>query len=206
MKFLKIKNLAMVGALSVAGIGLVGVGAHATFTAQTQSSQSITAGNINITLASTDAGATGSGTPTLTLPSISNVASSFMSTPELITINNSGSLSANEIQMQATNSGSSSVANDMSVCLYSDGEVTYNGTIQGFVNEGQFGWVGSVPAGGSDTYWVVFYAGSQLTGCGNTIGLQNTAYPVAGDSNAGTLQNSDEGGSADLTITVNYTG
>jgi hypothetical protein len=206
MKLFKIKGIAMMGALSIAGVGLIGVGAHATFVAQTQSSQSVTAGNIAITLASTDAGASGSGTPTLTLPAVTNVASSFMSTPELITINNSGSLPANEIQMQATNSGSSAVASEMSMCLYSDGYVTYNGTIANFVAAGQFGWVGPVPAGGSDTYWVVFYAGSQATGCGNTTGIQNVAYPVAGNSNAGTLQNDSEGGSADVTITIIYNG
>jgi hypothetical protein len=203
---MKFKNMAMIGALSLTGVGLVGIGAHATFVAQTQSNQSITAGTMVITLSSLDAGATGSGTNTLSLPAVTNVPSSFMSTPELVTINNSGTVAANEINMQATNSGSSSVATDMSVCLYSDGAVTYNGTIANFVAAGQFGWVGPVPAGGTDTYWVVFYAGTQPTGCDATTGVQDTPWVSGNNTTAPTLVNADEGGSADLTITVNYNG
>ena len=46
MKLLTLRNVALIGAMGTAGLGLVGAGAHAVFTQSTTSTQSITAGTL----------------------------------------------------------------------------------------------------------------------------------------------------------------
>ncbi len=47
---MKLRNVAVAGALSLSGLGLIGLGAHATFSANTASSQTITAGTPGLAL------------------------------------------------------------------------------------------------------------------------------------------------------------
>jgi predicted ribosomally synthesized peptide with SipW-like signal peptide len=211
--------------MSLAGLGLIGAGAHATFTATTTSQQTISAGTIDLTLSAI--GATGNGTVgnPLVLPPIGNVGSTFISPAQLITITNSGSLTANEINLQMTDSGSSVLSGEMYMCLYSDSTIVFNGTVAADELLGNMAVAGTVPAGGTDTYTAVFYAGNENTGCGNVSGYQYgtadatngpyTTYPVgasapdtgspAGYSNlAGTLQNDAEGATDTVSITVTY--
>src|ERR1035438_9660317 len=95
MKFFSLRNLAMTGALGVAGIGLVGVGAHAVLTQNTTSSQQITAGTMNVTLSTTGAGAVGNNTSALTLAPVGPTGSSFTTGDEVVTITNHSNIPVN---------------------------------------------------------------------------------------------------------------
>ena len=45
---MKIKSVAMIGVMSLAGLGLIGAGAHAAWTTNTSSAQQVTAGTITV--------------------------------------------------------------------------------------------------------------------------------------------------------------
>ena len=226
---MKLKAVALTGVMSLAGLGLVGAGAHAVFTTSTSSAQTISAGMLGVVL-NGPAGTSwpGSGTPNMTLPSVGPVGSSFISPAQLITITNDGSLTANEINLKVTdvpgNSAGSALASEMSLCLYSDNTVVFNGLLPADEALGDMQVAGTVLVGGTDTYTAVFYAGNEATGCGNVSGYQNgaedagsnglTPYPVTGTftddgtptgtSNAQTLNTDSEGGSDTVSVTVTY--
>jgi predicted ribosomally synthesized peptide with SipW-like signal peptide len=220
----RFRTIATVGVMSIAGLGLIGAGAHAVFTASTTSSQAISAGTLSVVLSSP--GAEGNNTPTIALPSVGPVGSSFISPAQLITITNNGTVPANEIKLQVTDSGSSALQTEMYMCLYSDSYITFNGTVAQDEALGNMGWVGTIPAEATDSYTAVFYAGDENTGCGNVVGYQYgtvdavggslTPYPVGATPNAGspqgwsnlagTLNNDAQGGTDTVSITVSYTG
>jgi predicted ribosomally synthesized peptide with SipW-like signal peptide len=223
---MKLKTIALTGVMSLAGLGLVGAGAHAVFTATTTSAQTITAGNLSVVLYSPTA-TSGNNTTALTLPSVKNVGSTFISPAQLITIKNNGTVTANEINLQVTDSGSSALQTEMYLCLYSDSTTVFNGTVKADESLGNMAVAGTVPAGGTDTYTAVFYAGDENTGCGNVSGYQYgtadaapgsslTPYPVGATTNggtptgwsnlAGTLDNDAQSGTDTVTITVSYSG
>ena len=52
---MKLRTIGMTGVMSLAGLGLVGAGAHAVFTQNTTSRQTITAGTMHVTLHSDSA-------------------------------------------------------------------------------------------------------------------------------------------------------
>jgi hypothetical protein len=222
----------MTGVMSLAGLGLVGAGAHAAFTTTTTSNQTVSAGTLGVVLSAN--GATGNGTATISLPNVTNVYSTFMSTPELITITNNGSLTANEINLKVTDTPTNSpgldnggaLAKEMYLCLYSDSNIVFNGLLSADEALGNMAVGGTVlPNGGTDSYTAVFYAGSENTGCGNVSGYQYgtldeapgtslTPYPIltgpdagtpAGTSSSASALNSDaEGGSDTVSVTVTY--
>ena len=222
----------MTGVMSLAGLGLVGAGAHAVFTATTTSAQTISAGTLSVVLSSP--GATGNGTATISLPSVANAGSTFISPAQLITITNNGSLTATEINLKVTDSPTNSpgldnggaLATEMYLCLYSDSNILFNGLLSADEALGNMAVGGTVPIGGTDTYTAVFYAGNEPTGCGNVSGYQYgtldaapgtslTPYPVTaaqphagtpvGNSNLAPALNSDaEGGSDTVSVTVTY--
>ena len=227
----KFRTIAMAGALGVSALGLIGVGAHATFTQNTVSSQTISAGTLAVVVSSPDAPGcltAAANCTTLTLTPVTNVGSTFLATPELITITNTGSVTANEIKLQVTDSGSSALQHEMYMCLYSDSYITFNGTVAADEALGDMNWVGTIAPTATDSYTAAFYAGDEDTGCGNVVGYQYgtvdevgggnplTPYPVGPTANAGspqgwsnlagTLQNDAEGGSDTVSITVSYTG
>jgi predicted ribosomally synthesized peptide with SipW-like signal peptide len=229
---MKLKTVALTGVMSLAGLGLVGAGTHATFTAQTSSQQAISAGTLSVVL-NGPAGTnwTGSGTPDMTLPSVGPVGSTFISPAQLITITNNGSLTANEINLQVTdspgNSAGSALAKEMSLCLYSDNYIVFNGLLSADEALGNMAVTGSIAPGLTDTYTAVFYAGDEDTECGNVSGYQYntvdavgggnplTPYPVTsaqpdagspvGYSNlAPTLKSDAEGGTDTVSVTLTY--
>src|ERR1035438_5379345 len=110
MKLFSIKNLAMTGALSVAGLGLIGVGAHAVFTQNTTSQQTITAGTMNVTVHSDGANSVVSGdnTAALTLNPISTYEGSSFAEVYHVIMTNNGNIPVSEVSFQlgATNDGS----------------------------------------------------------------------------------------------------
>ena len=226
---MKLRTVALTGVMSLSGLGLVGVGAHGVFSTQTTSNQTITTGTLDVVLSSP--GASGNCTPTISLPSVENAGSTFISQAQLITITNNGSLTANEINLKVTdspgNSAGSALASEMYLCLYSDSNIVFNGLLSVDEALGNMAVGGTVlPNGGTDTYTAVFYAGNEPTGCGNVSGYQYgtldaapgtslTPYPVTasqpdagspvGNSNLASPLNSDaEGGTDTVSVTLTY--
>ena len=141
MKFLKLKNLAMVGALSVAGVGLIGVGTHATFFASTTDNQQITAGTAAVALTSPDANCTlvSQGCTTITLPNVGPTGSSFTSGDQTMTVTNTGNVNLTEMYLLIGSTyPTSALATEAYICVASTGIGTggtpyllYNGPISG---------------------------------------------------------------------------
>src|ERR1039458_5655870 len=94
MKLFSLKNLAMTGALSVAGLGLVGVGAHAVFTAQTTSSQTILAGTpgVAISMPGTSCPNADWKCTSVNMPEVGPTNSTFTSGDQVLTLTNTGNI------------------------------------------------------------------------------------------------------------------
>jgi hypothetical protein len=209
MKLWKFKNMAMIGAMSVAGVGLIGVGAHATFTTSTASAQTITAGTLNITLSSSDA-ASGNGSPSLTLAAVGPTASSFTTGDQLVTITNSGNVTAAELTATPGDtfdgsggalSANSRLAAEVYLCETSSGEVIYNGLLSAATLQDING---SLAPAATDNYTFNIYAGDVTTGCGSDTTVGSPA--VSGTSSAPSLANDAEGGVINPSLTVAYSG
>lgn len=132
---MKFRFVALMGVLSLAGLGLVGAGAHAIWTTSSKSSQTITAGTPQVVLSSADAsnGCTTiaiaeanpgpcSGTLTLNPPAI--VGSTFETPASQVWVTNTGDVPVTEtsIQIGASSGGTSAdnaLYSQMNVCLHS---------------------------------------------------------------------------------------
>jgi len=121
----------MIGAMSIAGVGLVGVGTHAVFTTSSVSAQAITAGTPQVVLWSTDASngcktltaakndpVTCSGT--LPLNPVGPVGSTFETPASIVYMYNSGNIPVTETSIQIGVTPSSVPAD---VALYSQANV-----------------------------------------------------------------------------------
>ena len=212
---MKFKTIAMTGVMSLAGLGLVGAGAHAAFTTSTTSSQQVTAGTLSVILNSPEATA-GWNTDDLTLAPITAAASTFTGGDETVTATNNGSVTAHELVFTVSSTyPTSALANELSVCISSTGLGTggkvfwwYNGPVAslpagGWGQQGDYLTVGGpysapgvVPAfGPTDNYNVQFYAGAgQTTACGTS--------PVGWPD----LQNDAMGESINISSTMTYSG
>jgi predicted ribosomally synthesized peptide with SipW-like signal peptide len=160
------RSIAVLGGLGVAAIALIGAGASATFTQNTTSSQTITAGTLNVDVSSP--GASGNGGQSITLPSTGYEPSSFM-TSYTVTITNNSNIPVNEIAYQlgdSTNNGTFEA--ETWTCLYSDGYIYFNEPLTTVVGYGQAAEILNIPVGGTDSYTLVVYAGpTEDTGCGS---------------------------------------
>jgi hypothetical protein len=147
-----------------------------------------------------------------------------MTMPELITITNNGAMVATAIALQLTDQHNNSVlAGETWACLYSNGSVLFNEpliTVEGY-GHAAIGHLTLAP-GATDTYTVVYYAGStEDTGCSKAFtgylagpydgysGQYNASESYrTGTTNpaAASLTNGAEGGTLAPTVTVTYTG
>jgi len=219
MKLFSFKNLAMTGALSVAGLGMIGVGAHAVFTTSTASAQTVTAGTLAVTLSSP--GASGDGTlgNPLILPSSPYEGSTF-SVANPVTVHNSGNIPAYEasITISATNDNSAAslaMQGELWACLSSGTTVVFNEPLATAIAYGTF-TIGAQVLPPDDNYMLTIYAGSAVTGCGSTFtavsggAFQNspTQSVVAGSYNsaASSLNGDAETGVVTPTVTMAFTG
>jgi hypothetical protein len=206
---MKLRFIAMTGVMSLAGLGLVGAGAHAIFTTSTTSTQNITAGPLSVVLyGPTGNNWGGNGTTSLTLPAVV-AASSFTTGDQVVTMYNNGAIPASEItEAIGTNYPASALAAELFVCETSFGQggspqyVIYNGPLSGGLSTQAI--AGTIAVGGTDTYTINVYAGTEPTACGplTTIG----SIAAGGTSTAPTLDNSVEGESLNVTVTVGYSG
>jgi len=117
-------------------------------------------------------GANGNGTPNITLGSLGPTGSSFATAPDLITITNNGTMTATEVALKLSDyNNNSTLEHETWVCLYSDGGVFFNEpltTVEGY-GQTAIGHLALAP-GATDTYTVVYYAGSaETTGCGHAF-------------------------------------
>ena len=203
---MKFRTVAMTGVMSLAGLGLVGAGAHAGFTQTTTSQQTITSGSLSVVLSApnTPCPTATSNCTSLTFPALGPVGSSFTTGDQEVTMTNVGTIPATEITFNLSATPSSVLANEASMCVTSTGlgtngndYVLYNGPLSGGLNAnwGQNGdtltIAGTTPvtntAAPTDNYLINIYAGTTTTQCGGTF----TANDVI--SNEGTLANASTG-------------
>jgi hypothetical protein len=201
---MKLRTVAMTGVLSLAGLGLVGAGAHAVFTTSTASSQQINAGtpsvvtwasnatNVNCT---TEALAKTNGCTSITL-SPGTVGSTF-DEPSAIGVVNVGNIAVNLTSFAVSDSdgltpagANAALQGGLGLCI--DG--VYNGLLAAYPNFNT-GTNSVTPValgmGAATAYYVDLYAGGTSTYCGGS----EPALPSGAS-----------GGSDTVTITVGYTG
>lgn len=209
--------MAVLGGLGVAAIALIGAGAAAQFTTSTTSTQNVTAGTLSVVLYGPSGNNWGgNGTTSLTLPAVV-AGSSFTTGDQTVTMYNNGTLPAGEItEAIGTNYPGSALAGELSVCETSFGPggtpqyVIYNGPLSGATSYVQ-PISGTIAVGGTDTYTINVYAGSEPTDCGSasvTTISQAAAGVIAtpGTSTGTVLDNTVEGESLNVTVTVGYSG
>jgi hypothetical protein len=207
---MKIRYIAVFGAIGVAAIALIGAGAAATFNTTTTSNQTISAGTLAVVLYG---GASGNGTPTITLGTVSNVGSSFTTGDQSIEMYNSGGVKATESTMTlggVTTFGDPTLLNGLQVCVATNqNTVIYNGSLAAAISAGSLTYYGgtTITPGGADYYYVNIYAGIEPTMCGNDTGSQY-ADSVGTDStsNSTPLAAGAQGESVAVSQTVGYTG
>jgi hypothetical protein len=168
-------------------------------------------------------GATGNGTPNIALGSLGPTGSSFMTAPTLITITNNGTLAASEVALQLSdqNNNNLSLEGETWACLYSNGSVFVNEPLTTVKGYGQVAIHNlTLAPGATDSYTVVYYAGSrENTGCGRAFtgysatphnryhGHHNSSEPFpTGRTNsaAASLTNPAEDGTITPTVTVTF--
>lgn len=205
---MNIRKLAIMGVSGAAGLGLIGVGSHAAFTQNTASDQQVTAGTMKVVLS--QGPATNASNATLNLPAAGPESSSFQTGDTLLTITNQGNVAINAIENTINDTAgltgaNQALHNEVFVCEASDGGVIYNGPLSAApINIPVAG--GIAPNGGTDTYSVNIYAGTdQATACGaNTTGQATPASPAPNPA-ASSLNNDAEGGVIDPSVTLSYT-
>jgi hypothetical protein len=212
---MKLRSIAVLGGLGVASIALIGMGAGAVFTQNTVSSQTITAGTMNVQLSTTASGAGLSPNgQVLTFAPLSGVGSSFTTGDQTVVITNYSTFPVKEITATPgdsyDSSGGSSSANSLFageayLCEVSSGEVIYNGLLADAPAQSINGTLSTYgQSGDTDNYTVNVYAGTETTACG--AATSTGAPAVSGPSTAPSLLQDAQGGVIDPSLTVSYTG
>ena len=205
MKLFSLKNLAMTGALSVAGLGLIGVGAHAVFTENTTSSQQISIGTMNVTLSTTGAGVLGNNTSALTLAPVGPTGSSFTTGDEVVTITNNSNIPVNITSIGTSSTYPTSVeATELYICEVDPyGYVDYNGPLSGATTV-PYGPGNPIAPLATEPMIMNIYAGNETTACG--AGTHVGFKAVSGTSTAPSLTSGAEGQSIAVTVTTGFSG
>jgi hypothetical protein len=142
MKLFKFKSMAMIGAMSLAGVGLIGVGTHATYFSTAGASQTINTGTLAVSASSTTgtcATMVGTNCEAWTLPLVAGVGSTFDTGPLMVTLTNTGTLPAwyKTQAVTLSTTGGGNFAADANVCQFSVGTgghyagLNYDGSIAG---------------------------------------------------------------------------
>jgi hypothetical protein len=201
---MKLRTVAMTGMLSLAGLGLIGVGAHAAFTTSTASSQTINAGAPGVALWAN--GATNGCTTqaiaqanpvtcnSITLPA-ATIGSTFDAN-SVVGVVNVGTIpvSLTSFTVSDTPAVGYDLQNNMGICIVGVYGAGYYGS--GYLTNAETASPlavspVSLPVGGTTTYEVDLYAGGPSTaGCGTIPALPNAA----------------SGQSDTVTLTAGYTG
>jgi predicted ribosomally synthesized peptide with SipW-like signal peptide len=183
---MRFKTIAMTGVLSLAGLGLIGAGAHAVFSQNTSSAQTITAGTLNVVVSAPGATEASNSADVctsaandctaITLPPTNAYESSSFLETYTVTITNTSNIPVNEIAYTLTDpnalANAASLAFDQEawVCLYSDGYIYANepmGVVEAY---GQTAEIDTLAPLSTDSYSLVVYAGPiESTGCGGAV-------------------------------------
>lgn len=223
---MKLRFVAMAGVLSLAGLGLVGAGAHAVFSTSTTSNQIISTGTPGVTLSGqclngpcagnpNDLYSLSNGGATLTFTAGGPYGSTFTTGDELVTATNTGNIPLTELVLTlAATYPTSPLATEAYVCLGSTGLGTngspffeiYNGPMSGLPAGGwsQEGDVLTVAGTG--------YSGGSPPASGPTDNYIINVYAgsgvstACGTSTAPALNSDAEGESITLSATMTYQG
>jgi predicted ribosomally synthesized peptide with SipW-like signal peptide len=179
----------MASALGVAGLGLIGLGAHATFTQTAYTQQQITAGTMDVALSSSG----GSwSSPTLTMASVGPVGSNFTTGDQKVTITNNGNITVTGMTLSFSDpSANTTFDSEAQICLYRAGSL-FNNSFDSFT--GSVTVPLSIAAGGTDSFYINVYAGSGFTA------------PACGNDGSAALTNGALGGVVNPTLTAVFTG
>jgi hypothetical protein len=209
MKFLSFKSVLATGALSVAGLGLIGMGTHATFSVDPSANQVVSTGTLAVVASSPSDSScltAAANCTNITLTSSTNNGSSFTTGPQEIVLTNVGTLSAFWTTLGITNGdGANALSNQAYLCLMDvNGNVLYNGLFSGASSLSEHDPIPtSAAAGNTLINYATIYAGTGSSPCGG-------AAPF-GDATAGpnpaaqTLTNAAMGESIDPTFTFTFT-
>jgi len=210
MKFLSFKSVATTGALSVAGLGLIGMGAHATFSVNPAANQVISAGTLNVVASSPSDPSCltpAAGCSNITLSSSSNNGSSFTTGPEELVLTNLGTLPATYTSLDIADAWTpNTLSSEAYLCLTdSNNNVLYNGPFSGV---SPFTFNDPIPtdpgAGNQLIDYVTIYAGDGSSQCGAVTTPWQTG--VTGSNPAApSLTNDAMGQSIDPTFTFTFT-
>jgi predicted ribosomally synthesized peptide with SipW-like signal peptide len=210
----------MTGVLSLAGLGLVGAGAHAVFSQNTQSTQQITAGTMNVQLSTAVSGATLSNSNQTLTFALSTVGSTFTTGDELVNITNYSNIPVLEIEAtpgdtyNGASTAATAFAGEVYMCEVSSANpgpnlVIYNGLLSAASAQEIAGTLAAYPGPeNTDWYIVNFYAGSTAPeACGGVTGVGDDA-PATDEPNpaAGDLGPTAQGGVINPSLTVSYSG
>jgi len=179
----------MAGALGVAGLGLIGLGAHATFTQTAYTQQQITAGTMNVVLSSS--GGSWSN-PTLTMASVGPVGSNFTTGDQQVLITNNGNITVTGMTLSFTDPGANATFDsEAQICLYRAGS-QFNNSFDSFT--GTVTIPLNIGPGGTDAFYINVYAGSGF------------ATPACGNDGSASLTNGALGGVVNPTLTAVFSG
>lgn len=203
---MKLNRIAIGGVAGIMGLGLIGIGAHATFTTTTTSHQTVSAGTLSVILHSTSA-TSGNTSKSITLAASPTNASSFTTGTITVEMINNGTVPATAITstpgFAAVTAGSAStvLAHELYVCIVST-NVLYNGKLAAAGPQA----LGGTLAPTATTHYIInVYAGKEHTACGTATALQ-TPPAGGGTSTGASLTNAAEGGSVTVTETLAFTG
>ncbi len=220
------RPLVILAGAALAGIALVGVGASASFTDSTSSTQKITAGQMNVVVSAANVpGCTDAtnGCKSLSLPDVGPVGSTFETPATHVVVTNNGNVPAyfDAIQMSESDNNSSASAtlrNEMNVCIRShddsgtwvegNGPLTTAVALHPTVKENAV----QLDPGQTASYWVSFYAGQDSAECGTTSSDGPTTkatwdgYDGGAYHTPASLTDAAQGGSVTPTLTFSYTG
>ena len=210
MKFLSFKSIVATGAFSVAGLGLIGMGTHATFSVSPSADQVISTGTLAVVASSPSDPScltSAANCSNITLTSSSNNGSSFTTGPEELVLTNVGTLPAFYTTLGITDAlAPNSLANESYLCLTdSNNNVLYNGLFSG---ASSLSFHDSIPvsaaAGNQLIDYVTIYAGSGSSQCGSVTTPYHTGVTGSNPS-ALSLTNPAMGQSIDPTFTFTFT-
>jgi len=208
----RLRTIATVGAMSIAGLGLIGAGAHAVFTTSTTSSQTINAGTLDVVLSASGAG--GNGTSTISLATPAAVGSSFTTGDQLVEMSNVGNIPATESTLTVTGvttiGADNTLLDGLQLCVATNNNVVvYNGPLTTASSTSPLTYYGglTIAAGSADYYIVNVYAGNEPTICGNDgASAYADTYGSDSTSSSASLGNGAQGEAVEYSLTVGYTG
>jgi ethanolamine transporter EutH len=196
---MKFKTIAMTGVMSLAGLGLIGAGAHAAFTTSTSTVQPLyTGAPVVVTWAAgSSCPIVGDNCTTLTLATGGYLGSTF-DLPSTIYIQNTGNIPVTLTSLEATDTNYSGLGQYVGMCTYGLG-MNWGGPLSAFPGDGTplpFTGGAILAAGASANYQVEIYAGMASTvpcsdGPGGVVAALNTPQ---------------QGQTDNVTLTVGYTG